>query len=99
MGSCVLRETIRKGRPRFAPRVSLSIYLSIYLLIFTPPSPIRFRQRECARSHASLDPQRGGDEFELNSEDHKSKHEDDDPGHHPQHRNAKDRSPKDRRPA
>jgi hypothetical protein len=27
MGSCVLRETIRKGRPRFAPRVSLSIYL------------------------------------------------------------------------
>jgi hypothetical protein len=28
MGSCVLRETIRKGRPRFAPRVSLSIYLS-----------------------------------------------------------------------
>jgi hypothetical protein len=30
MGSCVLRETIRKGRPRFAPRVSLSIYLSIY---------------------------------------------------------------------
>jgi hypothetical protein len=29
MGSCVLRETIRKGRPRFAPRVSLSIYLSI----------------------------------------------------------------------
>jgi hypothetical protein len=31
MGSCVLRETIREGRPRFAPRVSLSIYLSIYL--------------------------------------------------------------------
>jgi len=31
MGNCVLRETIRKGRPRFAPRVSLSIYLSIYL--------------------------------------------------------------------
>ena len=29
MGSCVLRETIRQGRPRFAPRVSLSIYLSI----------------------------------------------------------------------
>ena len=28
MGSCVLRETIRKGRPRFVPRVSLSIYLS-----------------------------------------------------------------------
>jgi hypothetical protein len=27
MGSCVLRETIRKGRPRFAPRVSLSVYL------------------------------------------------------------------------
>ena len=58
---------------------------------------------ECARSHASLDPQRGGDEFELNSEDHKSKHEDDGPGHHNakdrQHRNAKDRSPKDRRPA
>jgi hypothetical protein len=27
MGSCVLRETIRKGRPRFAQRVSLSIYL------------------------------------------------------------------------
>jgi hypothetical protein len=26
MGSCVLRETIRKGRPRFAQRVSLSIY-------------------------------------------------------------------------
>ena len=25
MGSCVLRETIRKGRPRFAPRVSLSL--------------------------------------------------------------------------
>ena len=31
MGSCVLRETIRQGRPRFAPRVSLSIYLSIPL--------------------------------------------------------------------
>jgi hypothetical protein len=29
MGSCVLRETIRKGRPRFAPRVSLSIFLEI----------------------------------------------------------------------
>ena len=28
MGSCVLRETIRKGRPRFAPRVSLSIYIT-----------------------------------------------------------------------
>jgi hypothetical protein len=29
MGNCVLRETIRKGRPRFAPRVWLSISLSI----------------------------------------------------------------------
>jgi hypothetical protein len=26
-GSCVLRETILKGRPRLVPRVSLSIYL------------------------------------------------------------------------
>ena len=34
MGSCVLRETIRKGRPRFAPRVSLSVYLSMYRSIY-----------------------------------------------------------------
>ena len=30
MGSCVLRETIRKGRPRGLLRVFLYIYLSIY---------------------------------------------------------------------
>ena len=35
MGSCVLRETIRQGRPRFAPRVSLSI-LSIYVAQLGP---------------------------------------------------------------
>jgi hypothetical protein len=35
MGSCVLCETIRKGRPRFAPRVSLSI-LSIYVAQLGP---------------------------------------------------------------
>ena len=29
MGSCVLRETIRKGRPRYAP--GRFLYLSIYL--------------------------------------------------------------------
>ena len=46
MGSCVLRETIRKGRPRFAPRVSLSIYLSpegIYWV--TPKSTIDSGER------------------------------------------------------
>ena len=33
---CVLRETIRKGRPRFAPRVSLSyLILSLYLSLGT----------------------------------------------------------------
>jgi len=31
MGSCVLRETIRKGRPRFAPRVSLSLLVCVCL--------------------------------------------------------------------
>ena len=30
MGSCVIRETTRAGRPRLRPRVSLSLYLSIY---------------------------------------------------------------------
>ena len=36
MGNCVLRETIRKGRPRFAPRVSLSyLILSLYLSLGT----------------------------------------------------------------
>jgi hypothetical protein len=31
MGSCVLRETIPKGRPRFAPRVSLSLIVCVCL--------------------------------------------------------------------
>ena len=35
-GSCVLRETILKGRPRLVPRVSPSMYLSLIL----PPAQL-----------------------------------------------------------
>ena len=52
MGSCVLRETIRQGRPRFAPRVSLSIYLSIYLSIRKRKFPFARTATQICTPHA-----------------------------------------------
>ena len=58
MGSCVLRETIRKGRPRFAPRVSLSIYLSIYLSynLQTRPRARAIQHLSAARRPSEAEP-------------------------------------------
>ena len=60
MGSCVLRETIRKGRPRFVPRVSLSIYLSIYTFSHFRQKPF-LQNSACDATAAALeDAEQGG---------------------------------------
>ena len=62
-GSCVLRETILKGRPRLVPRVSLSIDLSILSIYPRCQSRLRHRpsrvpvpasQCACSRLHEAM---------------------------------------------